>query len=308
MICKDPDPFFEELGERLRVIGQEVRPSEAVADRIDILAIDDAGTAVVIELKRGTHKLQLLQAVSSAGMVSRWPEDSFIETLAANYNQSNDDARAAIEDHTGSDISSINHTQRILLIAEDFDPALLVAAEWLTGFDVDIRCYRLQLCKENESDYLTYTCIYPPIELATLPRGSDGKLRQRVTAWRSWEAALASVDNAALIDFVLGALAKHQEARLPRRQVIYRMDGKRRFWLGCRKTYAFVWQEGRFHDDINYWKKVLSEPKHIHEVNGKRGLSFRVTTAEDFSAFGKAMESAMEFFDDADLDQPSEEE
>jgi len=129
MICADPDSFCEEIGERLRLIGQEIRPSDAIPDRIDILAVDEAGNAMVIELKRGTHKLQLLQAVSYAGMVSRWPSERFIETLATNYSQSNDDARTAIEDHTGSDISSINHAQRILLIAEDFDPALLVASE-----------------------------------------------------------------------------------------------------------------------------------------------------------------------------------
>ena len=114
MICKAPDTFCEELGESLWVIGQEVKPSEAVPDRIDILAIDELGSAVVIELKRGTHKLQLLQALSYAGMVSRWPADRFISTLAEKYRQSVDDARSEIEEHTGSDSSSINHAQRIL--------------------------------------------------------------------------------------------------------------------------------------------------------------------------------------------------
>lgn len=307
MICNDPDSFCEEIGETLWVIGQEVRPSDAVADRIDILAIDDAGNAVVIELKRGTNKLQLLQAVSYAGMISRWPEDRFIETLAANYSQSNDDARAAIEDHTGAEISSINHMQRIILIAEDFDPALLVAAEWLhESFGVDIRCYRLQLCQENQTDYLTCTCIYPPIEIATLTRGSDSKPGQRATAWGSWDAALTSVENVPLKNFVLGELAKNQEARLPYREIIYRMGGKRHFWLSCRKKYAYVWQSGRFNNDVDYWQKLLSEPNHVQEVNDKRGLRFHLTTAEDFSAFGKAMGTPIEFSENADLDEPSE--
>ena len=102
------------------------------------------------------------------------------------------DARAAIEDHTGSDISSINHAQRILLIEEDFDPGLLIGAEWLhESFSVDIRCYRLQAA----------------------------------TAWVSWDAALEAVDNVALTDFVPAELAKHQESLLPHREVIYRMGG-----------------------------------------------------------------------------------
>lgn len=312
MICASPDSFCEEIGESLWVIGQEVRPSDAVPDRIDILAVDDVGNAVVIELKRGTHKMQLLQAVSYAGMVSRWPADRFIETLAANYSQSSDDARAAIEDHTGSDISSVNHVQRILLIAEDFDPALLVAAEWLhENFGVDIRCYRLQLSQESGNDYLTCTCIYPPIEIAALTRGSVNKRGQTATAWASWDAALEAVENTAVKDFVLAELAKRQESRLPNREVIYRIGGKRRFWLSCRKKYAYVWQGGRFEGDNDYWKKVLSEPNHVQQVNEKRGLRFHLTTADDFIAFAKALGNELtkvEFSESADLDHSSDDE
>jgi RecB family endonuclease NucS len=57
MILAAPDSFCEEIGESLWLIGQEVRPSEAVPDRIDILAIDEAANSVIIELKRGTHNL-----------------------------------------------------------------------------------------------------------------------------------------------------------------------------------------------------------------------------------------------------------
>jgi RecB family endonuclease NucS len=77
MICADPNPFCEEIGESLWFLGQEIRPSEVIADRIDMLAVDEGGSSVIIELKRGTNKLQLLQALSYAGMISRWsPEKS----------------------------------------------------------------------------------------------------------------------------------------------------------------------------------------------------------------------------------------
>src|SRR5262249_4668084 len=144
---------------------------------------------------------------------------------------------------------------------EDFDPALLVAAEWLhENFGVDVRCYRLQLSQEGGSDYLTCTCIYPPIEIATLTRRSDNKAGQTTTAWTSWDAALEGVENTAVKDFVKAELAKRQESRLPTREVIYRVDGRRRFYLSCRRKYAYVWQLGRFDGDAAYWQKVLSEP------------------------------------------------
>lgn len=73
MICNAPDEFFSELGATLLQIGEEVHPSD---DRIDILAIDSEGAVVIIELKRGAHKHQLLQSLAYAAMISDWePEE-----------------------------------------------------------------------------------------------------------------------------------------------------------------------------------------------------------------------------------------
>ena len=69
MIWASPQVFCDELGQKLWMIGREVRPSDAVPDRMDLLAIDEEGSGVVIELKRGSNKLQLLQAISYAGML-----------------------------------------------------------------------------------------------------------------------------------------------------------------------------------------------------------------------------------------------
>ena len=292
MICADPDSFCKEIGENLCVIGQEVRPSEAVPDRIDILAIDEDGNAVVIELKRGTHKLQLLQAVSYAGMVSRWSIDRFVETLGASSSQSNEDARGAIEDHTDGDVSSINNGQRILLIAEDFDPAVLVATEWLhENYGVDIRCYRLQLSQENSSDYLTCTCIYPPIEIAALTRRAERNTEARASIWTDWPEALKPVRNAAVLDFFNSELASKQENRLRYRELIYRIDDKRRYWVACRAEYAYVRQGGRFPGDEEYWRKLISKPSSISKRKGVSGhsLRFHLATSADFAAFKKAI-------------------
>src|SRR5271165_1806535 len=75
---QQPDPFFEEMGERLVLIGQEVLPSSYVGDRIDLLAIDEKGAAVIIELKRSEQKLQLLQSLSYAAMLSDWSAENFV--------------------------------------------------------------------------------------------------------------------------------------------------------------------------------------------------------------------------------------
>jgi hypothetical protein len=81
MICKSPGPFVTELGEYIHLVGSEVVPHNDVADRIDILGVDEEGTAVIIEIKRGSHRLQLLQAVAYAGMVSKWEPSGFATEL-----------------------------------------------------------------------------------------------------------------------------------------------------------------------------------------------------------------------------------
>jgi hypothetical protein len=185
----------------------------------------------------------------------------------------------------------------------------LIAAEWLhESFGVDVRCYRLQLSQENGNDYLTCTCIYPPIEIATLTRGGGNRTEQIGTDWANWDDALEAVENVAVRDFVRAEVDKHQESRLPYRQVIYRIRGKRRFYLSCRRKYAYVYQEGRFEGDDAYWRKVLSEPDHVQQVRNKRVLRFHLTTEADFAAFANAMRHELlkvEFSEPADFDQPA---
>jgi hypothetical protein len=281
MIIEHSDPFCEELGEPLWIVGQEVRPSESLPDRIDILAIDEDGSAVIIELKRGSHKLQLLQAVSYSGMIARWAPDQFVDTLAQNYRQSLADARADIEEHIGPDLATLNRSQRIILLAEDFDPALLVGAEWLhENFGVDIRCYRMSLSQEDNQEYLTCICIYPPMEIASLTRGGKVKKPDNNSgAWTDWDAALQGIENQSVVEFFRKELSHEHEGRLRYRELVYRIGDKRRFFASCRKKYVYTWQDGRFGGDEDFWRKRLSNPGSVvHVKKDHSGLRFHLIT------------------------------
>jgi len=166
MIRNTPDAFFSEMGESLLLLGEEVRPAEFVDDRIDLLAIDRQGSVVVLELKRGTHKLHLLQALSYASMVSEWDREQLINERVKLTGRSAEHVEEDIEQFLDEDIAKLNQTQRIVLLAEDYDYEVLVTAEWLAEkHRGDIRCYRLSLSVDDRTEFLTCTCIYPRAEL-----------------------------------------------------------------------------------------------------------------------------------------------
>lgn len=69
-------------------VGQEVIPDQRVMGRIDILAFDpNDNVPVVIELKRDKDKLQLLQGISYAAMISEWKSDDFLNEARNQHNK-----------------------------------------------------------------------------------------------------------------------------------------------------------------------------------------------------------------------------
>jgi hypothetical protein len=88
-------------------------------------------------------------------------------------------------------------------------------------------------------------------------------------------------------------LEQKQEDRLTYRELIYRIGGKRRFWVACRRDYAYVTQRGRFEGDRQLWVTKLSKPESFGERDNGRALRFHLVTAGDFAAFNSAVKSTL---------------
>lgn len=278
-IFNSPDEFFAEINQQLFVLGKEVKPSQDVQDRIDILALDPEGTAVIIELKRGNNRLQLLQAIAYAGMIAKWKQEDFFRLLNAERMEKLSDF---IEPEW------INREQRVLLVAESYDYEVLAGAEWLHDkYEVDILCCRISLATDAKSgaEYLSCTQVFPAPEAAVPRHRAAGQAAQ----FTSWDMVLTNVSNPAVKDYFAAQLKDGRENNLgSNARLHYRLpqNGRRRWRLLARKESAFCVQNGRFEDDVDFWRERISDPDSVATV--KVGLRFSLLTADDFLAFHKA--------------------
>ena len=110
----------------------------------------------------------------------------------------------------------------------------------------------------------------------------------RPLKWADWEEAVADITNADLRDFLESELSDGRENYLRRRGLHYRLAGKRRFSLYCRRKSGYVWQRGRFEDDQRFWQERLSESGAVKPVKAGKALSFSLHSAADIASYKDA--------------------
>lgn len=243
--------------------------------------------------------------------LSSWEVDDFISTRSQFAGESVEDAKYAITDHlAGIDLKKVNHIQRVILLAEEFDYALLKTAEWLSEkYGIAIRCYRMNYASDGLSEYLSCACIYPPAEIADQASRARRPSSMLITR-DSTQDTLASITNPDVRSFFENPPANGERAAS--REIAIRINGRRRFWVGMRRKHAYVWQGGRFADDVKFWKENLSEPQKVEPVRDGISLRFHLRTAEDFAFFQKALGTKLnsvlfESRDDEEAESPLEE-
>jgi hypothetical protein len=161
-IVKSWDAFTSEIGmSELYLIGQEIKPHESVRDSIDILAFDaNENVPVVIELKRSKDKFQLLQAITYASMVAAWGRERFLAEARKQNIGNIDDLSDLIQE------AEISKMVKIVLIAEKFDPEVIIASDWLfEQYKLDVTAFGIDVFKRNEDIYLSLNQKYPLLEL-----------------------------------------------------------------------------------------------------------------------------------------------
>lgn len=312
MIRNAPAEFFAELGKQLLPLGEEIRPSEVVDDRIDLLALDTDGTPVIIELKRGAHKLQLLQALTYAALISDWTPDRLTAERSRFSRKSENEAEEEIDEFLDEGSSTLNASQRVILIAEEYDFEVLATAKWLTErYAVSIACWRAELASDASAEYLSLSCIYPPPELAKAARTRRPQRNERPAKWSDWDEALSAIANPAVVQFYRARLKENWPSALLRRILVFEVDNRRRFVMVARTRHAYVWQRGRFDGDEEFWRGRLGPNCRLDPIADGRAMRFFLNTADEFDAFWRAYQEDMSgktFQHEPPLDADVEEE
>ncbi len=218
-------------------------------------------------------------------MISQWEPEDFTELLS-------EEQQETLSEFLEVERENINRQQRIILIAEAHDYALLMGPEWLSErYGVNIVCCRIAVAKDPETDSECLVCsnVYPAPELAAeaVPRGRRRAGRTTVR-WPDWKTAIDSITNTAAAEYFRQQIESHRESYLRKRIVRYRVAGKRRWFVAARNKNAYVWQQG------------LSTPEDVKPVRRGECLRMFSNTAEEFQFFHRAATekaSAMQWID-----------
>lgn len=168
----------EILEDGLFVIAEEFSNWQGSGRSIDLLALDQTGRLVVVELKRGeTGEHMDLQAIRYAAMVSTMTQQQAIDAHQAYLNKRgiDEDAEELINGHLENPDSQGFSTDqpRIVLVSEGFSPELTTCVLWLNRNGLDVTCIRMQPYR-NESELLVERSQVIP-----LPEAADYLVRIR---------------------------------------------------------------------------------------------------------------------------------
>lgn len=152
------------LGQRLLLVGRQVQTR--YGGIIDLVAVDDEGRCVVIELKRGrTPRDVVAQALDYISWVAELPDSEVRDRIARNSGLSFNEAYQR-QYGIRNPPEQLNTDQRILIVATDVDEATTRIVQHLTGrYGVDINIVTLSYFSVGEQELLARTWVVDPAEL-----------------------------------------------------------------------------------------------------------------------------------------------
>lgn len=266
------------------LVGQEINPDASTQNTLDLLAYDgDTSSLIVIELKRDRNKLQLLQALSYAAMVSRWNAETIISKVQRDISSDHEELIDLISS------SFFAGEVRVVLVAESFDPEVIITSNWLSSkFDVDISAFAVGLHEIENQIFLTVDQRFPLRELDEVyekrGRSSSGiKSNPNI----DWDEIIPTLKYS-FAERGVRLCQKIRDGEPDRRRfgmLRKHYDGFNWITLNFRRNYVNVYLRGQFEGDRELIQKKFTTPVEIG--SWRDGLSIKVETVAQFEELVK---------------------
>lgn len=183
--------------ESMLLVGRQLLDSNR--GRSDLVAIDSAANLAVIEVKRGARAMAKrrepaeIQAIRYAASLARirTPEE-LIDKVFKQYIGSRNSAEIQLNMFLKRNPSrTFNVTQRLILIALDFDKNTIGAAQWLANNNIGIDC--IQMVQLQNDGMLSFKPVkvagaFPDIPERRTKKRSGPPSQQRISALIEWGA------------------------------------------------------------------------------------------------------------------------
>jgi hypothetical protein len=135
-----------------------------VADRLDVLFLDSAGSLLVAELKRDeAPDTTDLQALKYTAYCSQLTVDDVVEQYARYHGVSVDAARQAVIEHAPTLLDRELGPIRVRIVANGFGPSVTHVVLFLIDLGLDIGCIQITAQKHGDGNaILTARQLLPP--------------------------------------------------------------------------------------------------------------------------------------------------
>jgi hypothetical protein len=288
-IVRSWDAFISELGyEEIFLVGSEIEPHDSCHDRIDLLGLSRDGTPIVFELKRHRDRLQLLQAISYAAMVKKWDRARFVAALGTKHDEDTDELRSLLSDEA----FELREPETVL-IAESFDPEVILAAEWLSEFGVPISAYAISGVEHGGDTLISIDQRFPlaGVDELYVRRSNRGP---SPADRGSWDEALQDVS----FSFAKRAvdIFRAKSNGSPQRRAfnsIYSGSPLGRLSIAFKRKYLKVYTQDQSPEAEKTVRErlepVIAVSRWGNESTKNSGLTFKVETPEQFEQFLKAV-------------------
>jgi len=144
-------------GESLLLISNQVKTRQK--KRADILALDPAGSAVIIELKRDTGVLGVeTQALQYLADFSSYKGKDFLSHFCRRPVSLREHVLGFLGDEVR--VEDINRQSRIILIARGFDPVIYSMGEWFSKSGVAFRCIEYTPFEVAGDKFLSFSVAF----------------------------------------------------------------------------------------------------------------------------------------------------